>query len=95
MILENIAGEVKVLHGNKILAIGDTFKDAEYASVKVVGKGKATFRVDQNSTVERYGIKAEAKEMPAEIKVAPVTKAAKPAEPEAPTPSVEPQPATE
>jgi hypothetical protein len=87
MILEDITGEVKVSLGNKALAIGDSFEDADYGSVSVVGKGKATFRVDQNSTVERYGIKPQPA---AEPKVAP--KAVKPA---AETPPVAETPPTE
>jgi hypothetical protein len=74
MILENITGEVKVTIGNKAIAVGDTVEDAEYASVVVAGKGKAVFRVDPNTTIERYGVKSEAvaAPKPAPVKVAPV-----------------------
>ena len=71
MILENITGEVKVTVGNKAVAVGDTIEDAEYSNVSVIGKGKAVFRVDPNSTIERYGVKSEAKQVASEVKAAP------------------------
>jgi hypothetical protein len=72
MILENITGEVKVTIGNKTIAVGDTIEDAEYSSVSVVGKGKAVFRVDPNSTIERYGVKSGTVAAPTTAKVAPI-----------------------
>ena len=92
MILENITGEVKVTIGNKTIAVGDTIEDAQYPSVSVVGKGKAVFRVDPNSTIERYGVKSEAVAEPKPAP-APAPKAAAPVEP--PAPVTEAAPTTE
>ena len=92
MILENITGEVKVTIGNKTIAVGDTIEDAQYPSVFVVGKGKAVFRVDPNSTIERYGVKSEAVAEPKPAP-APAPKAAAPVEP--PAPVTEAAPTTE
>ena len=97
MILENITGEVKVTVGNKAVAVGDTIEDSQYSNVSVIGKGKAVFRVDPNSTIERYGVKSETKEVASEVKAAPAPKVAKAAEPapEAPAPIVEAAPTAE
>jgi len=92
MILENITGEVKVTIGNKTIAVGDTIEDAQYPSVSVVGKGKAVFRVDPNSTIERYGVKSEAVAEPKPAP-APAPKTAAPVEP--PAPVTEAAPTTE
>jgi len=92
MILENITGEVKVTIGNKTIAVGDTIEDAQYPSVSVVGKGKAVFRVDPNSTIERYGVKSEAVAEPKPAP-APAPKAAAPVQP--PAPVTEAAPTTE
>jgi len=92
MILENITGEVKVTIGNKTIAVGDTIEDAQYPSVSVVGKGKAVFRVDPNSTIERYGVKSEAVAEPKPAP-APAPKAAAPVE--TPAPVTEAAPTTE
>lgn len=94
MILENITGEVKVTIGNKTIAVGDTIEDAQYPSVSVIGKGKAVFRVDPNSTIERYGVKSEAVAEPKPAPApAPAPKAAAPVEP--PAPVTEAAPTTE
>jgi len=69
MILEEIDGDVKVVLNGKILAIGDSVEDHQYALVAVLGKGKATFRVDPSCTIETKGVEA--------VVEAPVVKAAK------------------
>jgi hypothetical protein len=69
MILEEIDGDVKVVLNGKTLAIGDSIENHQYALVAVLGKGKATFRVDPSCTVEVKGVAA-----PVE---APAVKAAK------------------
>jgi hypothetical protein len=56
MILEEIDGDVKVSLNSKTLAIGDTIEDSQYPLVSVIGKGKATFRVDSSCTVECKGV---------------------------------------
>jgi hypothetical protein len=73
MILEEIDGDVKVVLNGKTLAIGDSIENHQYALVAVLGKGKATFRVDPSCTVEVKGVAAPV-EAPVE---APVVKAAK------------------
>jgi hypothetical protein len=69
MILEEIDGDVKVVLNGKTLAIGDSIEDHQYALVAVLGKGKATFRVDPSCTVQAKGVEAAVE--------APVVKAAK------------------
>jgi hypothetical protein len=69
MILEEIDGDVKVVLNGKTLAIGDSIEDHQYALVAVLGKGKATFRVDPSCTIETKGVEA--------VVEAPVVKAAK------------------
>jgi hypothetical protein len=77
MILEEIDGDVKVVLNGKTLAIGDSIEDHQYALVAVLGKGKATFRVDPSCTVQTKGVEAPV-EAPVETPVkAPVVKAAK------------------
>lgn len=65
MILEEIDGDVKVVLNGKALAVGNDIPDAHYALVSVIGKGKATFRVDPSCTVEVKGAEAVAEEAPA------------------------------
>ena len=69
MILEEIDGDVKVVLNGKTLAIGDSIEDHQYALVAVLGKGKATFRVDPSCTIETKGVETAVE--------APVVKAAK------------------
>jgi len=69
MILEEIDGDVKVVLNGKTLAIGDSIEDHQYALVAVLGKGKATFRVDPSCTVQTKGVEA--------VVETPVVKAAK------------------
>ena len=69
MILEEIDGDVKVVLNGKTLAIGDSIEDHQYALVAVLGKGKATFRVDPSCTIETKGVEA--------VVEAPVVKVAK------------------
>ena len=69
MILEEIDGDVKVVLNGKTLAIGDSIEDHQYALVAVLGKGKATFRVDPSCTVQTKGVEA--------VVEAPVVKVAK------------------
>jgi hypothetical protein len=69
MILEEIDGDVKVVLNGKTLAIGDSIEDHQYALVAVLGKGKATFRVDPSCTIETKGVEA--------VVEIPVVKAAK------------------
>ena len=69
MILEEIDGDVKVVLNGKSLAIGDSIEDHQYSLVAVLGKGKATFRVDPSCTIETKGVEA--------VVEAPVVKVAK------------------
>jgi len=69
MILEEIDGDVKVVLNGKTLAIGDNIEDHQYALVAVLGKGKATFRVDPSCTIETKGVETAVE--------APVVKTAK------------------
>jgi hypothetical protein len=69
MILEETDGDVKVVLNGKTLAIGDSIEDHQYALVAVLGKGKATFRVDPSCTIETKGVEA--------VVEAPVVKVAK------------------
>ena len=82
MILEETTGDVSVTLEGKTISVGTSFEDTKYPQVVVTGKGKATFRVDSNSTVERYGIKAAKNEAPTPAPVA--QEAAPEAAPEAP-----------
>lgn len=63
MILEEIDGDVKVVLKGKTLAVGDSIEDSDYALVSVIGKGKATFRVDSSCTVDCKGVVAEVQVM--------------------------------
>lgn len=75
MILEEIDGDVKVVLNGKALAVGNDIPDAHYALVSVIGKGKATFRVDPSCTVEVKGIESENATAPAPAPApAPVVK---------------------
>lgn len=56
MILEEINGDVKVILNGKTLSINDSIADAQWPLVAVLGKGKATFRVDPSCTVEVKGV---------------------------------------
>ena len=62
MILEETTGDVSVTLEGKTISVGTSFEDTKYPQVVVTGKGKAIFRVDQNSTAERYGIKMSKQE---------------------------------
>ena len=78
MILEEIDGDVKVVLNGKTLAIGDSIEDHQYALIAVLGKGKATFRVDPSCTVEVKGVAVVVEE--AAPKAAPKVEAAPVAE---------------
>jgi len=95
MILEEIDGDVKVVLNGKALAVGDTIEDSQHPLVAVIGKGKATFRVDPSCTVEIKGVEAvaEAAAAPAPVVEKPAPKAAKPAP--APEPAPVEKPAAE
>jgi hypothetical protein len=58
MILEEIDGDVKVVLNGKTLIVGSRIEDSQWPLVGVVGKGKATFRVDPSCTVEVRGVAA-------------------------------------
>jgi hypothetical protein len=58
MILEEIDGDVKVVLNGKTLIVGSSIEDSQWPLVGVVGKGKATFRVDPSCTVEVRGVAA-------------------------------------
>lgn len=58
MILEEIDGDVKVVLNGKALAVGNSIEDSQWPLVGVIGKGKATFRVDPSCTVEVKGVVA-------------------------------------
>jgi len=70
MILEEIDGDVKVVLNGKALSVNDSIEDGQWPLVAVLGKGKATFRVDPSCTVEIKGVAVVVEE-------APVVKAAK------------------
>ena len=77
MILEEINGDVRVVLNGRTLAIGDNIEDSQYPYVAALGKGKATFRVDPNCTVEVRGVEVAAQETPAPAPApAPVVEAA-------------------
>jgi hypothetical protein len=58
MILEDIDGNVKVVLNGKTLVVGNIIQDSQWPLVAVIGKGKATFRVDPSCTVEVKGVAA-------------------------------------
>ena len=75
MILEEIDGDVKVVLNGKSLSVNDSIEDAQWPLVAVLGKGKATFRVDPSCTVEVKGVEVVVEE------AAPAPKAATKAAP--------------
>jgi hypothetical protein len=77
MILEEIDGDVKVVLNGKALSINDSIEDAQWPLVAVLGKGKATFRVDPSCTVEVKGVAVVVEE----AAPAPASKAAPKAAP--------------
>ena len=87
MILEEIDGDVKVVLNGKTLAIGDSVEDHKYALVAVLGKGKATFRVDPNCTIQTKGVETTV-EAPV-VTAAKATVKVKAAPAEVVTPAVE------
>jgi hypothetical protein len=56
MILEETEGQVVVTLEGKQVTVGTYFEDSMYPAVSVIGAGKAIFRVDSSSTVERKGL---------------------------------------
>ena len=77
MILEEIDGDVKVVLNGKALAVGNSIEDSQWPLVGVIGKGKATFRVDPSCTVEVKGVLATVEDVaPAAVKAAAKTEAA-------------------
>lgn len=56
MILEETEGQVVVTLEGKQVTVGTYFEDSMYPALSVIGTGKAIFRVDSSSTVERKGI---------------------------------------
>lgn len=56
MILEETEGNVVVTLEGKQVVVGTYFEDSMYPAVSVLGTGKAIFRVDPSSTVERKGL---------------------------------------
>jgi hypothetical protein len=56
MILEETEGEVVVTLEGKQVTVGTYFEDSMYHAVSVMGTGKAIFRVDPSSTLERKGL---------------------------------------
>ena len=89
MILEEIDGDVKVALNGKALAVGDSIEDSQYPLVAVIGKGKATFRVDSSCTIETKGVEAVVEAAAPAPAPAPAPKAA-PAAKAAPAPQPEP-----
>jgi hypothetical protein len=84
MILEEIDGNVKVVLNGKALAVGDSIEDSQHPLVAVIGKGKATFRVDSSCTVDVKGVEAVVEEAAAPVpkatpKAAPVAERVTPA----------------
>ena len=71
MILEEIDGDVKVVLNGKALSINDSIEDAQWPLVAVLGKGKATFRVDPSCTVEVKGVAVVVEEAAPAPKTAP------------------------
>lgn len=96
MILEEIDGDVKVVLNGKPLTVGSEIADAQYPLVSVIGKGKATFRVDPSCTLEVKGVEVAVEETPAPapapVKAAPAVKAVPAPEP---TPEPAEKPAAE
>ena len=77
MILEEIDGDVKVVLNGKALAVNDSIEDNQWPLVGVIGKGKATFRVDPSCTIEVKGVIAVAEDVaPAPVKAAAKAEAA-------------------
>ena len=87
MILEEIDGDVKVVLNGKALAVGNSIEDSQWPLVGVIGKGKATFRVDPSCTIEVKGVVAVV-ETPV-VKVAKATVKVEAAPAEVVTPAVE------
>jgi hypothetical protein len=56
MILEETEGDVLVTIEGKRVVVGNNFDDSRYSMVVVIGTGKAIFRVDANTTIERKGL---------------------------------------
>jgi hypothetical protein len=71
MILEEIDGDVKVVLNGKSLSVNDSIEDAQWPLVAVLGKGKATFRVDPSCTVEVKGVEVVVEEAAPAPKAAP------------------------
>ena len=71
MILEEIDGDVKVILNGKALSINDSIEDDQWPLVAVLGKGKATFRVDPSCTVEVKGVAVVVEEAAPAPKAAP------------------------
>jgi len=77
MILEEIDGDVKVVLNGKALAVGNSIEDSQWPLVGVIGKGKATFRVDPSCTIEVKGVVAAVEDAaPAPVKAAAKAEAA-------------------
>ena len=77
MILEEIDGDVKVVLNGKALAVGNSIEDSQWPLVGVIGKGKATFRVDPSCTVEVKGVVATVENVaPVPVKAAAKAEAA-------------------
>ena len=76
MILEEIDGDVKVILNGKALAVNGSIEDSQWPLVAVIGKGKATFRVDPSCTIEVKGVVAVAEDA-APVPVKAAAKAAK------------------
>ena len=73
MILEEIDGDVKVVLNGKALSINDSIEDGQWPLVAVLGKGKATFRVDPSCTAEVKGVAVVVEEVAPAPKAAPKT----------------------
>ena len=71
MILEEIDGDVKVVLNGKSLSVNDSIEDAQWPLVAVLGKGKATFRIDPSCTVEVKGVEVVVEEAAPAPKAAP------------------------
>ena len=77
MILEEIDGDVKVVLNGKALAVNDSIEDSQWPLVGVIGKGKATFRVDPSCTIEVKGVVAAVEDVaPVPVKAAAKAEAA-------------------
>ncbi len=95
MILEEIDGDVKVVLNGKTLAIGNSIEDSQWPLVAVLGKGKATFRVDPSCTIEVKGVQVVAEESAPAPTPAPKVKAAPVAERVSPPVETPSEPAKE